>query len=148
MRSEINTQGYTHMPTHTYMHTQLIACIYHFCLCTDPPEVFPLSMNEYVKNESDLFTIECVAFGVPLPQIFWIPSPLMNVGTEQQQDLLANTTRFDNVSSLCPTVPPPEESSGSGVAEGAAAGSGNGSGSNLDTAGCASSLALGPANCS
>ena len=56
--------------------------------------------------------------------------------------------RFDNVSSLCPTVPPPEESSGSGVTEGAADGSGGGSGSNSNGAGCASSSALGPANCS
>ena len=137
--------------------TQVIVCISHFFLYVDPPEVFPFSMREYTKNESDLFTLECVAFGVPLPQIFWIPAPLISIQTDQtllyssDVELLlqrASTSRFDNVSTLCPTMSPVEETSGSGVSEETADSSNGGGGMNFKNASCVPNSALNATNCS
>ena len=40
----------------------------------DPPNVMS-SQFEYVRNQSDSFSVECRAFGVPSPVIYWLPGP-------------------------------------------------------------------------
>lgn len=119
----------------------------------DPPEVFPFAMTEYTKNESDSFTLECNAFGIPLPQLFWIPASLINVETDQvllfSSDIVlllekASTTRFDNVSTLCPSMPLGGGDLGSGINQ-ESVDSNNGGTSNSQN--CVPDSALNATNC-
>ena len=47
--------------------------------------MFSLSQTTYIRNESDSFAVECQAFGIPPPALYWIPGPL-NVTTLLGQD--------------------------------------------------------------
>ena len=38
--------------------------------------MFEFAQPKYVTNMSEHFTLECQAFGVPLPTLYWIPGPL------------------------------------------------------------------------
>lgn len=82
--------------------------MFFYCpfLSADPPEVFPLDQTNFTRNESDEFIIECSAFGVPLPTIYWIPShiqeelgsPLDQLLSEQDVNTFLNSV--SNVSRL------------------------------------------------
>ena len=89
--------------------------MYVHVLCIDPPQVSPFDQSVYVRNESDSFTLECRAFGIPLPALYWIPTPLKGnpsmeatplTTPEEIKSLLAKAinSRFENLSSLCPVT--------------------------------------------
>lgn len=76
--------------------------------------MYPLDRTSFTRNESDSFSVECQAFGVPLPTIYWIASPvkqLLNTPQDQLlsrqlvQDLLSTistTSRLHHTSPQCP----------------------------------------------
>ena len=53
--------------------------------------MFPLTQSNYTRNESDEFIVECHAFGVPLPSIYWVPGPLQTTGADPANQLLSST---------------------------------------------------------
>ena len=86
----------------------------------DPPEVFPFTQSTYTRNESDSFTLECQAFGVPLPTLYWLPGPinatlnitggLYNLSSSQLETFLTNIaafngSRFPGLTNQCPLMP-------------------------------------------
>ena len=83
----------------------------------DPPEVFPFTQSTYTRNESDSFTLECQAFAVPLPTLYWLPGPinatlnitggLYNLSSSQLETFLTNIaafngSRFSGLTNQCP----------------------------------------------
>ena len=62
---------------------------FHFFISVDPPEVYPLGQTSFTRNESDEFVIECSAFGVPLPALYWIPVPLKDTLSTPYDQLLS-----------------------------------------------------------
>lgn len=81
-----------------------------FCSVLDPPEVLPGDKVQYVRNESDSFTLQCKAFGIPLPTLYWFSSPPINASSEnvfhynsEMTSIVANagTNRFANATTFC-----------------------------------------------
>lgn len=68
---------------------------------TDPPQAFPLSQTAYIKNESDSFTVECLAFGIPSPTLYWIPGPLnVTLSLPGQNGLLIQSSNVKQLITL------------------------------------------------
>ena len=93
-----------------------------FFLIVDPPEVFPLDQTSFTRNESDEFVLECSVFGVPLPNVYWIPGPTRDtlgspqdqlLSTQDVESFLASITNF-NGSRLLGAMSQCDEASGSG----------------------------------
>ena len=86
--------------------------------------MYPLEQTSFTRNESDEFVIECSAFGVPLPVVYWIPGHLKETLSTPHDQLLSaqdvtaalasaanfNSSRLLNAKSQC-TV---DDGSGSG----------------------------------
>lgn len=67
-------------------------------LYIDPPQVFPLSQTTYFKNESDSFTVECQAFGIPPPVLLWIPGPLnVTLSLPGQNEFLVQSSDIESL---------------------------------------------------
>lgn len=67
--------------------------------------MFPFSQLEYTRNESFSFTLDCDAFGMPLPTLYWLPGPIdatinitdgrYNLSNSQLGTFLASVATFD-----------------------------------------------------
>lgn len=72
----IDSQYFNHILNELPLINWKVLCFTHSSFNLDPPEVFELSQQQYIKNESDSFSIKCEAFGVPLPVLYWLPGPI------------------------------------------------------------------------
>lgn len=56
----------------------------------------------FTRNQSDSFSVECRAFGVPLPSIYWIASPVKQLKDTPQDQLLSQQQVQDFLSTISP----------------------------------------------
>ena len=59
-----------------------------------------MDQTVYIRNQSDEFVIECRVFGVPLPTVYWIPSPSKETLASPQEQLLSAQSVDEFLSSI------------------------------------------------